>query len=388
MIAVGLFVAALLTPQTASTTLAEARRLINAGQPSPVNDLSFLTGPVGRRRERAARARRSWAAPRRSTCTGSPQTGAPLPGFPKLTADWTVANPALGSFGTFDVEASARKALVGLTRTGTLLAYDTDAPSCSPGSWPRFHHDNANSGDYSRDARAARQAVRHRARRQQQHHLQGARRRPHVRHRRSLRGREVQRHDHGVQLREPGAGHRCARADRARHHADHADPAGAPPVRRRARGGRAGQRGAARGHGDPELRPAEGRDAGARVARAGVRRVHVAQPLARPAARPPVVRSAAAGLLAADARCPGRERQAGAVDRIGAPAASSPATRGRLPSTRRTCASRSRSPTCASAATCPTTRASSSCRRSCGSPTATTGRRRASRPPRRTLRSR
>jgi hypothetical protein len=33
-----------------------------------------------------------------------------------------------------------------------MLAYDTDAPPCPLGSWPRFHHDNANSGDYRRDA--------------------------------------------------------------------------------------------------------------------------------------------------------------------------------------------------------------------------------------------
>jgi hypothetical protein len=33
-----------------------------------------------------------------------------------------------------------------------VFAYTTDAPACSPGSWPRFHHDNASSGDYSRDA--------------------------------------------------------------------------------------------------------------------------------------------------------------------------------------------------------------------------------------------
>ncbi len=35
---------------------------------------------------------------------------------------------------------------------GTVFAYDTGAPACSAGSWPRFHHDVANSGDYARDA--------------------------------------------------------------------------------------------------------------------------------------------------------------------------------------------------------------------------------------------
>jgi hypothetical protein len=38
------------------------------------------------------------------------------------------------------------------TRSGYIHAYSTTAPSCSPSTWPRFHHDNANSGDYERDA--------------------------------------------------------------------------------------------------------------------------------------------------------------------------------------------------------------------------------------------
>jgi hypothetical protein len=42
--------------------------------------------------------------------------------------------------------------VVALTRSGTMLAYGTGAPACSPSSWPRFHHDEANSGDLRRDA--------------------------------------------------------------------------------------------------------------------------------------------------------------------------------------------------------------------------------------------
>ena len=42
--------------------------------------------------------------------------------------------------------------MVAITRSGYIHAYRTDAPACSPSSSPRFHHDNANSGDYSRDA--------------------------------------------------------------------------------------------------------------------------------------------------------------------------------------------------------------------------------------------
>ena len=58
-----------------------------------------------------------------------------------------VANPLVGTFGDPD-----RKVVVALTRSGTMLAYRTDAPACPPSSWPRFHHDETNSGDLRRDA--------------------------------------------------------------------------------------------------------------------------------------------------------------------------------------------------------------------------------------------
>jgi hypothetical protein len=58
-----------------------------------------------------------------------------------------VANPLIGSWGGLN-----GKVVVAMTRSGYLLAYKTSAPACSPSSWPRFHHDDANSGDYSRDA--------------------------------------------------------------------------------------------------------------------------------------------------------------------------------------------------------------------------------------------
>jgi hypothetical protein len=75
--------------------------------------------------------------------------------WPRLTGDWTVANPLIGTFGTLDTSPAARKVVVALTRSGRVLAYRTPAPACPArgrDSWPRFHHDNANSGDYSRDA--------------------------------------------------------------------------------------------------------------------------------------------------------------------------------------------------------------------------------------------
>jgi hypothetical protein len=72
--------------------------------------------------------------------------------WPKLTGDWLVATPILGSLGTLDTSSTATKDVVSLTRSGTLSVYSTPASACSPSSWPNFHHDVANSGDYTRDA--------------------------------------------------------------------------------------------------------------------------------------------------------------------------------------------------------------------------------------------
>jgi uncharacterized repeat protein (TIGR01451 family) len=124
-----------------------------SGFPSPVNDLQFLTGPSvgdldGLPGEEIVGGTASL------DLYGMNQAGQPLDpsAWPKLTSDWTVADPVIGSLGTTDTDASARKVVVSLTRNGTVLAYGTDAPSCSASSWPRFHHDNASSGDFARDA--------------------------------------------------------------------------------------------------------------------------------------------------------------------------------------------------------------------------------------------
>jgi hypothetical protein len=117
------------------------------GFPAVVNDLQFLTGPSvadldGQAGEEVVggTASQDLYALR---ADGRPLSGA----WPKLTSDWMVANPLIGSFGGSD-----RKVVVALTRSGTILAYRTAAPACSPSSWPRFHHDEANSGDMRRDA--------------------------------------------------------------------------------------------------------------------------------------------------------------------------------------------------------------------------------------------
>ena len=198
-----------------------------------------------------------------------------------------------------------------MTRAGTVLAYDTDAPACSPGSWPRFHHDNANSGDYSRDAALPGQAVRHRGQRQHDH-LQGAGRRPAVRHGDHYEVVQSNGTDHsGELLRARSRSRARPRPRRPGTTQTDADPAGAAPLRRDARGGRAGQRGTARGHGGRELRAA---------ARAPRRCACRSFPPSGRAQSPnrshgagaqlPVLQSAAAGLDRADRRVARRQRQA------------------------------------------------------------------------------
>ncbi len=121
------------------------------GYPATMNDLQFITGPSVADVD---------GLPGQEVVEGSASmdlaaygaAGTKLPGWPKLTTDWTVANPTIGSFGTLDAQPGARKVVIGLTRSGYLFAFSTNAPACSPSSWPRYHHDPANSGDYGRDA--------------------------------------------------------------------------------------------------------------------------------------------------------------------------------------------------------------------------------------------
>jgi hypothetical protein len=124
-----------------------------SGFPSPVNDLSFITGPSvadldGLPGEEIVGGTSSLDLYAMNASGASFDPTA----WPKLTADWTVANPVVGSLGTLDTDSSARKVVFAMTRAGTVLAYGTDAPACSPSSWPRFHHDNASSGALERDA--------------------------------------------------------------------------------------------------------------------------------------------------------------------------------------------------------------------------------------------
>jgi hypothetical protein len=129
-----------------------ATGLMRSGFPAPVNDLSFLTGPAvgdvgGASGEEivAGTASMDLVA---LTSSGQPTSTA----WPKLSTDWTIATPLLGTFGTLDTAASARRLVFNLTRSGYINAYETTAAPCSAASSPRFHHDNANSGDSRRDA--------------------------------------------------------------------------------------------------------------------------------------------------------------------------------------------------------------------------------------------
>jgi hypothetical protein len=123
------------------------------GFPSPVNDLSFLSGETvgdilgnpATQEVVGGTASLDLAA---VNVAGQPANT----NWPKLTGDWTIATPVLGSFGTLDTDVAAHKDVVSITRMGTLSVYGTPASACSPSSWPNFHHDIANSGDYSRDA--------------------------------------------------------------------------------------------------------------------------------------------------------------------------------------------------------------------------------------------
>jgi hypothetical protein len=115
--------------------------------PARVNDLQFLTGPSVGDLD---------GAPGEELIGGTANldlqafagSGSPASErWPKLTSDWMVANPAMGAFGRSD-----KRVVVAITRRGSVFVYETPADACGPASWPRFHHDEANSGVYGQDA--------------------------------------------------------------------------------------------------------------------------------------------------------------------------------------------------------------------------------------------
>ena len=122
------------------------------GFPAAVNDLQFLTGPVLGQITASGSQAVIGGTSSLDLAAFNSQGLAASSAWPKLTGDWTVATPTLGSFGTLDSSRSARKDIVSITRAGTVAVYTTPAPACSPSSSPRFHHDDWNSGAYLTDA--------------------------------------------------------------------------------------------------------------------------------------------------------------------------------------------------------------------------------------------
>ncbi len=125
----------------------------DGGYPAVTDDLGFLTGEVVGQITGAAGTQdvlggTSSLELYAFNASGQPASAA----WPKLTGDWLVATPVLGSFGTLDFRPGASRDVVSVTRSGTLAVYATPAPACSPASWPNWHHDIANSGDYERQA--------------------------------------------------------------------------------------------------------------------------------------------------------------------------------------------------------------------------------------------
>jgi Ca2+-binding RTX toxin-like protein len=125
---------------------------LRPGFPQPVNDLQFLTGPSVSDIDPSTPGQEILEGTASMDLNAFTAAGTEVSGWPKMTTDWTIANPTVGSFGTLDTDAAAHKVVIGLTRSGYINAYTTAAPACSPSAWPRFHHDNANSGDAQRDA--------------------------------------------------------------------------------------------------------------------------------------------------------------------------------------------------------------------------------------------
>jgi hypothetical protein len=123
------------------------------GFPAVDNDLSFITGEVigdvtGESPKQEVLAGTASQDLEAYNATGTAASSA----WPKLTGGWMVATPTLGSLGTIDTASGAKKDVVSITREGVVSVYSTPAAACSPSSWPNFHHDIANSGDYTRDA--------------------------------------------------------------------------------------------------------------------------------------------------------------------------------------------------------------------------------------------
>ncbi len=70
--------------------------------------------------------------------------GREAPGWPKFTDGWTTATPAVG-----DITGDHSLDVVDSTREGYLYAWKTKGTDTGVVQWESFHHDNANTGNYS-----------------------------------------------------------------------------------------------------------------------------------------------------------------------------------------------------------------------------------------------
>jgi hypothetical protein len=136
----------------AAWDLQEPQGVFRPGWPGTMNDLQFLSGPSVADIDPASPGEEVVAGSAHDDLQAFGSSGAKTPGWPKLTGDWTVSNAAIGSFGTLETDPGATLVVVNGTRDGRLAAYGTGAAACAPASWPKFHHDPANSGDLDRDA--------------------------------------------------------------------------------------------------------------------------------------------------------------------------------------------------------------------------------------------
>jgi hypothetical protein len=112
--------------------------------PARMNDMQFLTGPSVAELDGTTPTQEIVSGSASLDLQGFTAAGTPIDHrWPKLTSDWIVANPLVGGWG-----GGERKVVVSATRSGFLLAYEAGARVCDgPDAWPRFHHDNWNTGD-------------------------------------------------------------------------------------------------------------------------------------------------------------------------------------------------------------------------------------------------
>ena len=109
-----------------------------------MDDLQFFAGPAIADLSGERARRRSISGSAVSDVRAVTPAGAELPGWSKNTGGWVVETPAVGTVGT-----DQNQKVAVMDREGTLFLWQSTANACSGASWPRFKHDNWNSGNYA-----------------------------------------------------------------------------------------------------------------------------------------------------------------------------------------------------------------------------------------------